>query len=100
MLAARWLGLPPTSGALFALGTATVSILGWDRETAVVETWNEACHLDLKRCRRTKPPLIADTIGRPVRTVDGKQSHMVEVLMIGLHTTCSIWNQTHSRPDL
>ena len=44
VLAARWLGLPPTSGGLFALGTATISVLGWDRETPVIETWNEACH--------------------------------------------------------
>lgn len=42
VLAARWLGLPPTSGHLFALGTATLSTLGWERENAVVETWNEA----------------------------------------------------------
>ena len=43
VLAARWLGLPPTSGGLFALGTATVSVLGWEHEAAVIERWNEAC---------------------------------------------------------
>ena len=46
VLAARWLGLPPASGSLFALGTATMSVLGWERDAPVVETWNEACHLD------------------------------------------------------
>ncbi len=45
MLAARWLALAPASGGLFALATATVSILGWDRDQPVIETWNEACHL-------------------------------------------------------
>jgi probable phosphoglycerate mutase len=46
VLAARWLGLAPTSGGLFALGTATVSVLGHEHETPVIEVWNEACQQD------------------------------------------------------
>jgi broad specificity phosphatase PhoE len=41
VLAARWLGLPPDQGALFELGTATLSRLGWEREGRVIELWNE-----------------------------------------------------------
>lgn len=43
VLAARWLGKEPTAGSMFALSTATISLLGWERETAVIERWNEAC---------------------------------------------------------
>jgi probable phosphoglycerate mutase len=39
-LAARWLDLPVTDGRHFKLDTATVSVLGAERETPVVLRWN------------------------------------------------------------
>jgi probable phosphoglycerate mutase len=42
VLAARWLDLGHEDGRLFALGPASISVLGWEREQAVLTRWNEA----------------------------------------------------------
>jgi len=43
VLAARWAGLAAADGGRLALSTATLSVLGWDREAPVIQSWNEAC---------------------------------------------------------
>jgi broad specificity phosphatase PhoE len=40
VIAARWIGLGPEAGALLALNTATLSVLGNERETRVLRRWN------------------------------------------------------------
>jgi probable phosphoglycerate mutase len=42
ILTARWLGLEPQGGRHFALDSATLSTLGYERETPVIREWNLA----------------------------------------------------------
>lgn len=40
ILTARWLGLPPVTGRHLTLDPAGWALLGWERETPVIERWN------------------------------------------------------------
>ncbi|HWY68279.1 MAG TPA: histidine phosphatase family protein [Terriglobales bacterium] len=40
ILTAVWLDLPPADGRLFALNTATISVLGYEHDYKVIRRWN------------------------------------------------------------
>ena len=46
VLGARWAGAPPRFGGSLLLATASVSVLGWEREVPALSRWNDTAHLD------------------------------------------------------
>ena len=40
MLGGRWIGMGPEGGGKLVLGTASVSVLGFERERRVIKRWN------------------------------------------------------------
>lgn len=45
ILAARWCGFPASGGRHLTLVPASISVLGHERETRVIESWNRSPHL-------------------------------------------------------
>lgn len=45
VLGARWVGLSPADGHRLKLSTAAICVLGYDREVAAIERWNDAGHV-------------------------------------------------------
>jgi probable phosphoglycerate mutase len=45
ILAACWIEMPPLTGRLLGLDTATISVLGYERQTRVIRRWNVGSEL-------------------------------------------------------
>lgn len=41
LLAVKYLGMPPLAARHLALSTASVSVLGWEKESRVIRRWNQ-----------------------------------------------------------
>jgi broad specificity phosphatase PhoE len=52
VLTACWLGLEPQAGRLFGMDVASISVLGFERETRVIRLWNDV--LDQVPYRRVR----------------------------------------------
>lgn len=48
ILGATWVGLPPIHGRHFTLGTASISVLGYERENRVIQVWNQDWRLGVE----------------------------------------------------
>jgi probable phosphoglycerate mutase len=48
VLASRWLGLEPVAGKFLVLGTASLSLLGYESNLSqpAIRLWNDTCHLE------------------------------------------------------
>ena len=46
VITAGWLEQAPVEASRYHLDTGSVSLLGWERETPVIERWNDSCHLE------------------------------------------------------
>ena len=51
ILAACWMGLPPIHGRNLTLSTASISVLGYERETRVLQIWNQDWRLAVETSR-------------------------------------------------
>jgi probable phosphoglycerate mutase len=48
ILGACWMGLAPIHGRNLTLGTASISVLGYERENRVVQVWNQDWRLSVE----------------------------------------------------